>query len=371
MAAETEQRRLPAAAIILLVTGLIAGVAGGLVTAPLLIGFRDQDLPPEARLTGERTLAPATGGIEERADSTPTQTGNAPGQPSDTAAPPPDPAAENALRALRERRAAEEARLRERAVLASESPLTPAIANVAEAVQRPEPPAASRFGDAPGAVVSGDAPGPVVSGGGDSAPAPTPPAPAQGFVLARGSVIPAVLESALDSDLPGLVRARVSRDVFDTVSGARVLIPRGARLVGTYRQEARSGQRRLFVAWTDLRMPDGAVVDLDTFSTLGADGAAGVKGKRRTGILAALGAAILFDLAGNATQILTGEDSDADENDIGALIAASTGNATSRVAERYLGTLLEGGPRFRVAAGAIMNVLVEEDLTLPAVRPPR
>ena len=360
MAAESEQRRPPAAAIILLVTGLIAGVAGGLVTAPLLTVFQDQDLPPEARLTGERTLAPATGGSEERAGSTLTQTGNAPGPASDTAAPPPDPAAENALRALRERRAAEAARLRERAVLASESPLTPPITNVAEPMQRPENPAASG---------SGDAPEGVVSGGG--APAPAPPAPPQDFVLARGSVIPAVLESALDSDLPGLVRARVSRDVFDTVSAARVLIPRGARLVGTYRQDARSGQRRLFVAWTDLRMPDGTPVDLDTFSTLGADGAAGVKGKRRTGILAALGAAILFDLAGNATQILTGEDSDADENDIGALIAAATGKATSRVSERYLGTLLEGGPRFRVAAGTIMNVLVEEDLTLPEVRTPR
>ena len=188
-------------------------------------------------------------------------------------------------------------------------------------------------------------------------------------LLARGSVIPSVLETALDSDLPGLVRARVSRDVYDTLTGAHVLIPRGAQMVGTYGETARGGQKRFFVSWTDLRLPDGTPVDLQDFSTLGADGAAGVKGKRSTGLLAALGAAVLFDLAGNATQILTGTEAP-EESDLAALLAGATGNATSRVAERYMGQLIDGGPRFRVKAGAIMNVLVEEDMNLPAIRSP-
>ena len=174
-----------------------------------------------------------------------------------------------------------------------------------------------------------------------------------------------MLETALDSDLPGLVRARVSGDVYDSLTGSHVLIPRGAQLVGTYGETTRGGQRRLFVAWTDLRLPDGAPVDLQEFSTLGADGAAGVKGRRSTGLLAALGAAVLFDLAGNATQILTGTETP-QQTDLTALIAGATGNATSRVAERYMGDLIDRGSRFRVKAGTIMNVLVEEDMNLPA-----
>ncbi len=191
--------------------------------------------------------------------------------------------------------------------------------------------------------------------------------PTQGHILTRGSVIPTVLETALDSDLPGLVRARVSRDVYDSLTGAYILIPRGAQLIGTYRETVRSGQKRLFVAWSDLRMPDGTPVALSDFSTLGQDGAAGVKGRRSTGLLAAFGAAVLFDLAGNATQIITGDEPE-QENDLASLLANATGNATSRVADRYLGDLLDHGPRFRVRAGTIMNVLVEEDLTLPAQR---
>ena len=57
--------------------------------------------------------------------------------------------------------------------------------------------------------------------------------------VAQGTLIPAVLETALDSTRPGLARAIVSRDVrgFD---GSRVLIPRGSRLIGEYRSRGRA-----------------------------------------------------------------------------------------------------------------------------------
>ena len=275
-----------------------------------------------------------------------------------------DPLASEALRAIFERRTAEEARLRERAQLASESPLTPPATDITERIQAWKEEQATRGRPASGDAGSNTAAqsSPDLPGVSDPASSATTP---PGHVLARGSVIPSVLETALDSDLPGLVRARVSRDVHDSLTGSHVLIPRGAQLVGTYGEAARGGQRRLFVAWTDLRLPDGTPVDLAEFSTLGADGAAGVKGKRRTGLLAALGAAVLFDLAGNATQILTGTETQ-EEADLGALIAGATGNATSRVAERYMDDLVGRGPRFRVKAGTIMNVLVEQDMQLPA-----
>jgi len=74
--------------------------------------------------------------------------------------------------------------------------------------------------------------------------------------VAQGTLIPAVLETALDSTRPGFARAIVSRDVrgFD---GSKVLIPRGSRLIGEYRSEAQPGQRRALVNWTRLIRPDG------------------------------------------------------------------------------------------------------------------
>jgi type IV secretion system protein VirB10 len=77
--------------------------------------------------------------------------------------------------------------------------------------------------------------------------------------VAQGTLIPAVLETALDSTRPGFARAIVSRDVrgFD---GSRVLIPRGSRLIGEYRSEAAPGQRRALVNWTRLIRPDGVTI---------------------------------------------------------------------------------------------------------------
>ena len=77
--------------------------------------------------------------------------------------------------------------------------------------------------------------------------------------VAQGTLIPAVLETALNSTRPGLARAIVSRDVrgFD---GSRVLIPRGSRLIGEYRSEVATGQRRALVNWTRLIRPDGVTM---------------------------------------------------------------------------------------------------------------
>jgi len=77
--------------------------------------------------------------------------------------------------------------------------------------------------------------------------------------VVQGTLIPAVLETALDSTRAGLARAIVSRDVrsFD---GTRVLIPRGSRLIGEYRSDAQPGQHRALVNWFRLIRPDGITV---------------------------------------------------------------------------------------------------------------
>ena len=85
-------------------------------------------------------------------------------------------------------------------------------------------------------------------------------------IVPQGAMISAVLETAINSDLPGFVRAIVSRDV-SSFDGSRVLIPRGSRLVGQYRSEVALGQSRAFVIWTRLLRPDGVSVQLASPAT--------------------------------------------------------------------------------------------------------
>jgi type IV secretion system protein VirB10 len=99
---------------------------------------------------------------------------------------------------------------------------------------------------------------------------------APGQTVPQGALISAVLETAINSDLPGFVRAVVSRDVrsFD---GTSVLVPRGSRLIGQYRSEVAIGQSRAFVVWTRLIRPDGVTVALNSPGTdpLGRSGLTG------------------------------------------------------------------------------------------------
>lgn len=136
----------------------------------------------------------------------------------------------------------------------------------------------------PGPSVVYQAPGPALAAGEPAAPsgASGQRVEASRFLnpattIPKGTVIQAVLETALDSNRPGPARAIVSRDVrgFD---GTKVLIPRGSRLYGEYKADLQSGQNRVMVQWLRLMRPDGVVIDLDSPSA-DALGRAGVSGK--------------------------------------------------------------------------------------------
>lgn len=150
----------------------------------------------------------------------------------------------------------------------------PQIVYVPQPVHQPVPelpPAPPpRVSAEPALVVdAGGSAGPAADGSPAPAAAGTAPAPEgrarsgsfanPSDTVVQGTLIPAVLETALDSSRPGLARAIVSRNVrgFD---GRRILVPRGSRLVGEYRSDATPGQRRALVQWTRLIRPDGVTI---------------------------------------------------------------------------------------------------------------
>ncbi len=114
---------------------------------------------------------------------------------------------------------------------------------------------------------------------------------APGTTVAQGTVIQAVLETALDSNQPGFARAIVSQEV-SSFDGTRVLIPRGSKLFGDYKADLGRGQNRALIQWRRLTRPDGAIISLDSPS---ADplGRAGVRGNVNSHFFERFGGAIL------------------------------------------------------------------------------
>ena len=96
------------------------------------------------------------------------------------------------------------------------------------------------------------------------------------YEIRAGWIIPAVLEQRLNSDLPGDVRALVMTSVYDTATGAHLLIPQGARLVGKYDSRISYGQSNVQVVWDRLLYPDGSALDLDGMAGMDSEGDAGL-----------------------------------------------------------------------------------------------
>jgi len=182
-----------------------------------------------------------------------------------------------------------------------------------------------------------------------------------GHVLAAGTVISATLIDNLDSELPGLVRAWVSNDVWDSDTMRTVVIPRGSQLLGEYSSISGAGQRRLELTWTRVRLPDGRTVDLDSALGLDESGRVGIEGQRRNGFLTAVFQTALLNMAGSIGN--SGSSSDAATLAQAAQLAM--GQGVSQVGTQYINDRLTRGTVFRVDAGERINVQITRDFLFP------
>jgi len=169
-------------------------------------------------------------------------------------------------------------------------------------------------------------------------------------VIAQGAVIPAVLETALNSDLPGYARALVSRDV-KSFDGSQVLIPRGSRLVGQYKSALQTGQSRMLVVWTRLLRPDGVTIQLGSPTTDDL-GEAGLSGKVDRHFLQRYGSAMLLS-------VISGLASIGGSTNTLVIGTATQGSSAAAVALQTDGKI---SPTVRVMQGAPIQVFVARDL---------
>lgn len=169
-----------------------------------------------------------------------------------------------------------------------------------------------------------------------------------------GTVIPAVLETALDSTRPGAVRALVQRDIrgFD---GSRVLIPRGSRLYGEYEGALAAGQKRAAIRWTRLMRPDGVTIDLDSPAS-DPLGRAGLTGDIDSKFLQRFGGAILQSILDVGVGVATRKATD------GVIVALPGSTQNLRVTDEQAIQ-----PTLRVRHGTSVSVFVARDLDFSTV----
>lgn len=183
------------------------------------------------------------------------------------------------------------------------------------------------------------------------------------FTLRAGFVIPAVLISGINSDLPGQIIGQVSQDVYDTATGRHKVIPQGTRLVGAYSSEVAYGQQRVMVAWQRLVFPDGRAMDIGAMPGTDAAGYSGLNDKVNNHFMRIFGQAVLL------SAVIAGVELSQDDSSSG-FGRPTAGSAMSEALGQTLGQAMiqlfqkniNVSPTLEVRPGYRFNVMVVKDL---------
>jgi type IV secretion system protein TrbI len=193
--------------------------------------------------------------------------------------------------------------------------------------------------------------------------------PRSPYEVKAGTIIPTTLLTGINSDLPGQIVGQVRENVYDTVTGAYLLIPQGSRLIAAYDSAVSFGQERVLVCWNRLIRPDGVSISLECMPGVDLAGSSGFSDEVNhhwwrivTGV--ALGT-LLSATADRAAGNVSGY-----SPTVPQLWAANAGGAVNQAATQITQKNLAIQPTITIRPGYSVNVLVSKDIVIqPYMQP--
>ena len=184
--------------------------------------------------------------------------------------------------------------------------------------------------------------------------------------IKTGTVIPAVMVSGINSDLPGVMIAQVSQNVWNTANGKYLLIPQGAKLYGVYDSRVVYGQERVLIAWNRVIFPDGSSVTLGAMPGADMSGYAGFHDKVNNHYMRIFGSAFFMSaILGTTAYTLDKVDEDGNNSDnpsfqdeMTTALAQQMGSAAMQLLQRNLNIK----PTLEIRPGYQFNVITTKDV---------
>jgi type IV secretory pathway VirB10-like protein len=189
--------------------------------------------------------------------------------------------------------------------------------------------------------------------------------PISPYEVKAGTILPGVLLTGINSDLPGQILAQARESVYDTVSGRYLLIPLGSRFIGEYDSKISYGQERILVVWTRIIMPNGNSIGLENMPGIDLSGYAGVSGRVNNHYGKLITGVVLGSVIGAGAQVAVGGQGAPNvppsfEQLFVAGAASNINQAGQRITEKNLNLQ----PTIEVAPGAKINIFVTKDMIL-------
>lgn len=185
--------------------------------------------------------------------------------------------------------------------------------------------------------------------------------------LWEGTIIPGALQTAVNTDNPGLVIARVTENVYSSYDGSLLLIPEGSLLYATYNSSVSYGQKRVQIAWNLLIRPDGYRVQLGNMNGVDAHGASGTRGRVSNHpfeTLKALGLVAVFSVI--QTEITSNIKTSSNEYVQNAM--ADTYSEASKLGGKILDKALDIKPTITIKPGTEIKLITNIPLEFPPVK---
>lgn len=187
------------------------------------------------------------------------------------------------------------------------------------------------------------------------------------YELKAGTIIPGLLLTGINSDLPGNVLAQVSENVWDT-TGKYVLIPKGTRVIGVYDSQVTYGQRRVLLVWNRLVMPNGMTLDIAGTPGVDQAGYSGLSGRVDEHWGTMLKAALLASVFVAGGEIIYSEDdstSSSEKKSPRDVAAESLAGSVVDMGTKIVSRAADIQPTITVAPGKKMGIFVQQDVVFP------
>ena len=192
--------------------------------------------------------------------------------------------------------------------------------------------------------------------------------PVSPYEVKAGTIIPAVMLGAVNSDLPGQILGQVRENVYDSDTGEYLLIPQGTRLVGLYDHKIVYGQERVLITWKRLILPDGSSLSLkDGMPGTDALGAAGFHDQVNNHYLRIFGNALLLSVISAGVQLSQVPDFGRDVRGptAGNVLGAAVGQQLGSTASEFIRRGMTVAPTLEIRPGYPFNVMVTQDVIFP------
>lgn len=196
-----------------------------------------------------------------------------------------------------------------------------------------------------------------------------PTSAASPYLLMMGEPIPVVTLQSVNSDLPGTVRAMVTRDIYDSARGHFKVIPRGTILVGISHAEVAVGQSRLLIAFNRMNFPSGAYIDISGVPATDRSGSSGLKAHVNNHFLRQFSQAFLVAgvaaWAGRQPSAAPHVTINVSGSALPSTFSQTAAQTLSDIARRLLDQHQNIKPTLTLSPGEKITIIVARDMVLP------